>query len=388
MTPTDTVVSEERLREHKPWPLLGYAPGSYSCLCSICSREFIGDKRASMCLECAAQGARELLDRRTATPQSGGVVVEGLEWEHIEDSDLRGGETFIAVTVFGKYQVWGDGVWSDPHNFHDPVPGFPAGYWNATTGKAAASAHYEARILSTLADPIPEAPADEEVEGTPEARELRKIAERLGCADDPFAAWETLEVVLNALAFYADNRTYLELEVDEAERLYPGKTVHNMVNRKSLFKFEASAGRAVPLIMSDWGDKAREATAALRRSTETDKPGVREAYRAHLSDLDALRAYAGKAGHMPLFDLISKDMRVVDQKLRALAASPLTEEQPVAEGWKLVPVEPTEAMTAGAIASYHRPPADAALATEHVAKVFRAMLAAAPLPRSTTGGAK
>ncbi len=72
---------------------------------------------------------------------------------------------------------------------------------------------------------------------------------------------------------------------------------------------------------------------------------------------------------------------------RALSVSPLTEEQP-AEGWKLVPVEPTEAMIASAVASYHLPPGDVAVATEHVAKVFRAMLAAAPLPRSTTGGAK
>ena len=74
-------------------------------------------------------------------------------------------------------------------------------------------------------------------------------------------------------------------------------------------------------------------------------------------------------------------------RIRALSASPLTEEQP-AEGWKLVPVEPTEAMIASAVASYHLPPGDVAVATEHVAKVFRAMLAAAPLPRSTTGGAK
>lgn len=73
--------------------------------------------------------------------------------------------------------------------------------------------------------------------------------------------------------------------------------------------------------------------------------------------------------------------------IRALSVSPLTEEQP-AEGWKLVPVEPTEAMIASAVASYHLPPGDVAVATEHVAKVFRAMLAAAPLPRSTTGGAK
>ena len=40
--------------------LLGFATGSYSCTCSTCEKEFIGDKRASMCLECAIDRAEEL----------------------------------------------------------------------------------------------------------------------------------------------------------------------------------------------------------------------------------------------------------------------------------------------------------------------------------------
>ena len=40
--------------------LLGFATGAYSCRCSTCEKEFIGDKRASMCLECAIDKAEEL----------------------------------------------------------------------------------------------------------------------------------------------------------------------------------------------------------------------------------------------------------------------------------------------------------------------------------------
>lgn len=31
----------------------GYAPGSYSCSCTTCGKEFIGDKRAVTCKPCA-----------------------------------------------------------------------------------------------------------------------------------------------------------------------------------------------------------------------------------------------------------------------------------------------------------------------------------------------
>jgi predicted nucleic acid-binding Zn-ribbon protein len=37
------------------WPLAGYAPGSYMCLCATCGEQFMGDKRAVQCLTCAAR---------------------------------------------------------------------------------------------------------------------------------------------------------------------------------------------------------------------------------------------------------------------------------------------------------------------------------------------
>ena len=43
------------------WPLRGFAPGGYQCKCSGCRKDFIGDKRAGECLECAIKGAQKLV---------------------------------------------------------------------------------------------------------------------------------------------------------------------------------------------------------------------------------------------------------------------------------------------------------------------------------------
>lgn len=45
--------------EWKPWPLNGYAPGSYHCKCHHCGGLFEGDKRAVTCLECAVVLSKE-----------------------------------------------------------------------------------------------------------------------------------------------------------------------------------------------------------------------------------------------------------------------------------------------------------------------------------------
>lgn len=37
-------------------PIGGYADGDYVCLCSDCSRQFTGDKRAQRCLPCVVRG--------------------------------------------------------------------------------------------------------------------------------------------------------------------------------------------------------------------------------------------------------------------------------------------------------------------------------------------
>lgn len=43
--------SAERIED---WPVEGYAPGSYYCICSNCLGLFQGDKRAVHCLPCVA----------------------------------------------------------------------------------------------------------------------------------------------------------------------------------------------------------------------------------------------------------------------------------------------------------------------------------------------
>lgn len=55
--------------EPKPWPLLGYAPGDYSCRCSRCEKEFTGDKRAVQCLECAVTITHQALQVTVAMAQ-------------------------------------------------------------------------------------------------------------------------------------------------------------------------------------------------------------------------------------------------------------------------------------------------------------------------------
>jgi hypothetical protein len=63
----------------RAWPLNGYAPGGYTCKCSTCEKEFIGDKRAVVCLECAVLASKRL----NTTLQS------SLEAVKAENAELR-----------------------------------------------------------------------------------------------------------------------------------------------------------------------------------------------------------------------------------------------------------------------------------------------------------
>ena len=73
------------------------------------------------------------------------MTVKPLEWERIEDEQLAGGITAIAISAFGKYQAWGSGLWSDPFATYAKV--YPGSIEQAC---AAAQADYEQRILSAL----------------------------------------------------------------------------------------------------------------------------------------------------------------------------------------------------------------------------------------------
>lgn len=59
-----------RMKNTKPWPVGGYAPGNYSCTCCYCTKSFTGDKRAVACLDCSLSGTHvyveNLRDERDA----------------------------------------------------------------------------------------------------------------------------------------------------------------------------------------------------------------------------------------------------------------------------------------------------------------------------------
>lgn len=80
-----------------------------------------------------------------------GVGVKALEWcDTIVSPNLRGGGHAYAGSVLGVYKVWGDGAWSDPHNFHETYPNWRAELLTLDAAKAAAQADYTARIRSAL----------------------------------------------------------------------------------------------------------------------------------------------------------------------------------------------------------------------------------------------
>jgi hypothetical protein len=44
---------QENAEPEKKYPIGGYAPGNYQCICATCDKQFIGDKRAVQCEACA-----------------------------------------------------------------------------------------------------------------------------------------------------------------------------------------------------------------------------------------------------------------------------------------------------------------------------------------------
>jgi hypothetical protein len=48
--------------DRNKYPILGYAPGDYFCICCICNQQFIGDKRAVHCEPCAVKGQQRLIE--------------------------------------------------------------------------------------------------------------------------------------------------------------------------------------------------------------------------------------------------------------------------------------------------------------------------------------
>lgn len=49
-------------KNKRVWPLGAYAPGNYTCHCANCKKQFVGDKRAVQCLECAISCTQEVIE--------------------------------------------------------------------------------------------------------------------------------------------------------------------------------------------------------------------------------------------------------------------------------------------------------------------------------------
>lgn len=103
------------MSEIRPWPLAGYAPGNYTCMCLVCEKQFVGDKRAYNCLECAAvktkSAASATLSSLTAAIGAGGRAVAV--------------ERAVRAWAYEEYYLAGGGVgsWHEKLSFNKPKDG-------------------------------------------------------------------------------------------------------------------------------------------------------------------------------------------------------------------------------------------------------------------------
>lgn len=75
------------------------------------------------------------------------VKVKPIEWTEVRDDAFAGGVVAYGPTLLGVYRAWGSGLWWSPGIEHGKHEG------TLDTAKAAATAHYEAKILSALETP-------------------------------------------------------------------------------------------------------------------------------------------------------------------------------------------------------------------------------------------
>jgi hypothetical protein len=87
----------------KPWPLGGYAPGRYMCICCICKEQFTdADKRAVQFLPCAVIAAKQTIAgfREALSPSAETKAAYWGEFHFdTEESDGMGGTVTNNNTV-------------------------------------------------------------------------------------------------------------------------------------------------------------------------------------------------------------------------------------------------------------------------------------------------
>ena len=58
--------------EERKYPIGGFAPGNYMCVCVTCKKPYYGDKRASQCEPCAI----EMVRTKIVKSEEGGFEIE------------------------------------------------------------------------------------------------------------------------------------------------------------------------------------------------------------------------------------------------------------------------------------------------------------------------
>jgi len=98
--------------ELKPWPLNGYAPGGYHCKCHECDKTFVGDKRATICLECAvilskrARLSRAPFAEGVARPADGPAPVAADFGDHLANLSYYGNHCLDKGSELRRAVLW------------------------------------------------------------------------------------------------------------------------------------------------------------------------------------------------------------------------------------------------------------------------------------------
>jgi hypothetical protein len=97
------------MSEERKYPIGGYAPGSYTCKCSTCGKQFTGDKRAVQCEPCAIEMMKEVnkvtFFAKYLPEDSNMLTVGGMYWNKQHNkADLVSSSFHLEVLKNGNFQ--------------------------------------------------------------------------------------------------------------------------------------------------------------------------------------------------------------------------------------------------------------------------------------------
>lgn len=261
------------------------------------------------------------------------VSVKALEWAC--SPEWKPGEfvgEWFVLSVAGHYRLWHDdtvapAVWhvSYPTGSEQPYEGTE--HANIEAAKAAAQADYESRIRSALSSPVEGGTEKEETIACPcttfeqgedcpvgypsllcsacegkgvatietvvaLAAEMLKIAEQVGELEDPFAAWESIELLKSTQRAF-DQRTDKLLELVEENGLLKGQAATNEQALASYVReMEALRVENDPLAWMRLGARAMRLSARAKCGNHWESSQEDAMTSAGLSKLDKEKLYA------------------------------------------------------------------------------------------------